>query len=675
MNLERLFRPKSIAVYGGKWSDYVVQQCRKLGFSGEIWHVNPTRENCIKSTDNLPGVPDSVFLGINRDLTIKEFRLLKKKGIGGAVIFASGFNEVKDGEAFALKLDHAAGDIPYIGPNCYGFANFFDRVAMWPDQVTGKSLERGVAFISQSGTISITVMGQRRSLPLGYVITVGNQQRLAAEDLIQYCAEDDRVSAIGLYLEGILDVQKFIDSVDHARSLGKPIALIKVGRSIQSQSIAMTHTGALTGSDEIHDAFFERIGVARCETLSSLVETLKIFHCFGPLPSNKILILGASGGDMSMVSDIAKGFELDFTAIPENKLDALKATVGNRVKLSNPLDFQTATWFENTKLQEMFDVLLKCGYAVTALMLDPQDETEADTESFDNVIEVLLKVAQKTTAKVSLLSSLPESLTKSTRERCLSSGVVPLQGLLESIEALCHAAKISKVWSEWSPPQIVPSNNESIDVKTLNEFEAKNLLKKHQINIPESKLVSEDKVLEAAKAIGFPVVLKAVVPEILHKSDMSGVSLNLKNVSELKDALSKMSGLSDTFLVEEMITECVAEFILGMTDDKQFGLTLTLGTGGIFTELLKDSVVLMMPLSKKYVKESISKLRSNKLLKGWRGQPEGDSEELVETVMSFEKFIKSNIENLTGCEINPLIVRPSGKGVVVADALIMMKEK
>ena len=172
---------------------------------------------------------------------------------------------------------------------------------MWPDQVTGKSLERGVAFISQSGTISVTVMGQRRSLPLGYVITVGNQQRLAAEDLIQYCAEDDRVSAIGLYLEGIIDLQKFIDSVDHAKSLGKPIALIKVGRSSQSQSIAKTHTGALTGSDELHDALFKRLGVARCETLSALVETLKIFHCYGPLPSNRILVMGASGGDLSLI--------------------------------------------------------------------------------------------------------------------------------------------------------------------------------------------------------------------------------------------------------------------------------------------------------------------------------------------------------------------------------------
>ena len=675
MNLERLFRPQSVAVYGGKWSDYVVQQCRKLGFPGEIWHVHPTRKDCINSSDNLPGVPDSVFLGINRDLTVKELHALRKIGIGGAVIFASGFNEEKDGAALALKLDHAAGEIPYIGPNCYGFANYFDRVALWPDQVTGESLERGVAFISQSGTISITVMGQRRSLPVGYVITVGNQQRLAAEDLIRYCAEDDRVTAIGLYLEGILDLQKFIDSVDHARSLGKPVALIKVGRSSQSQSIAKTHTGALTGSDELHDALFKRLGVARCETLSALVETLKIFHCYGPLPSNRILVMGASGGDMSMVSDAAMGYDLDFSAIPEDKLDALRATVGQRVKLGNPLDFQTATWFDYSKLSEMFDVLLKCGYAVTALMLDPQDETEADTESFDNVIEMLLEAVQKKSAHAALMSSLPESLSRSTREKCLGSGVVPLQGLLESIEGLHHAVKLNRVWKEWSPPKIFPSSPKEFKLRTLNEFEAKNLLNQHQINVPKNKLVGAEKVVEAAEAIGFPVVLKAVVPEILHKTDSGGVALNLKNVSELRDALLKMTEISETFLVEEMITDCVAELILGVTTDLQFGLSLTLGAGGIITELLKDSVVLMMPLSKNQLKESISKLRANKLLNGWRGQPEADSEQLIETVMSFEKFVKSNFDHLAECEINPLIVRPSGKGVVAADALIMMKEK
>ncbi|GIT07448.1 MAG: hypothetical protein CM1200mP30_10780 [Pseudomonadota bacterium] len=214
------------------------------------------------------------------------------------------------------------------------------------------------------------------------------------------------------------------------------------------------------------------------------------------------------------------------------------------------------------------------------------------------------------------MTSLPESLSRSTREKCLGSGVVPLQGLLESIEGLHHAAKLSRVWNEWSPPEIFPSSPEGFKVRTLNEFEAKNLLNQHQINVPKNRLASADKVVEAAEAIGFPVVLKAVVPEILHKTDSGGVALNLKNVSELSDALLKMSGVSDTFLVEEMITDCVAELILGVTADPQFGLTLILGAGGIFTELLKDSVVLMMPLSKKQLKESISKMRANKLLNG-----------------------------------------------------------
>ena len=242
----------------------------------------------------------------------------------------------------------------------------------------------------------------------------------------------------------------------------------------------------MTGSDELHDALFKRLGVARCETLSALVETLKIFHCYGPLPSNRILVMGASGGDMSMVSDTAKGFDLNFSAIPEDKLDALRATVGLRVKLSNPLDFQTATWFDYSKLSEMLDVLLKCGNAVTVLMLDPQDETEADTESFDNVIEMLLEAVQKKSTHAALMSSLPESLSKSTREKCLGSGVVPVQGLLESIEGLHHAAKLSRVWKEWSPPEIFPSSPEGFKVRTLYEFEAKNLLDQYQINVPKN---------------------------------------------------------------------------------------------------------------------------------------------------------------------------------------------
>ncbi len=675
MNLERLFRPKTVAVYGGKWSDYVVEQCVKLGFTGKIWRVHPTRQDCFNSTEELPDVPDAAFLGINRELTVQEFLTLRQRGLGGAVVFASGFGEEKDGTEYAKRLEDASGTLPFIGPNCYGFANFFDRVALWPDQVTGTQLERGVAFIAQSGTISISMMSQRRSLPLGYVISLGNQQRLAAEDLIRYCAEDERVSAIGLYLEGILDLPKFIEAVDYARTLGKPIALIKAGSSEKGRSAANTHTGALTGSDALHDALFERLGIARCETLSSLVETLKLLHCFGPLPSKRICVFGASGGDMAMVSDSASKLDLDFSQIPETETDVLRASVGERVKLNNPLDIQTATWFDYPKLRKMFNVLLRCDYAVTAFMVDPQDETEADTEAFDLAIDTFLDTVKENSASgnAALLSSLPESLSKATREKCLHAGVVPLQGLTESLEALQHAAKISKAWNEWSLPKIIPPIPDTLNFRTLTESESKEMLAQHGFDVPLSRLASAEQVFAVAEEIGFPLVLKAVAPEISHKTEHGGVAVNLKNIPEVIEAAAKMSGFAESFLVEEMITDGVAEIILGVSVDPQFGATLTLGAGGIFTELLKDSVALLFPVSEKEVRQSIEKLRINALLKGWRGNPEGDTEALIEAVLKLANFVECHAGRLVGCDINPLIVRPCGKGVVAVDALIILR--
>ncbi|MBC8258905.1 MAG: acetate--CoA ligase family protein [SAR324 cluster bacterium] len=672
MNLERLFRPKTVAVYGGKWSDYVVEQCIKLGFKGIIWRVHPTRQDCFHSSEELPEAPDAVFLGINRELTVKEFSTLRQRGSGGAVVFASGFSEEKDGAAYARKLETAAGKLPFIGPNCYGFANFFDRVALWPDQVTGTQLERGVAFIAQSGTISISIMSQRRSLPLGYVISLGNQQRLAAEDLIRYCAEDERVSAIGLYLEGILDLPKFIDAVDYARTLGKPIALIKAGSSEKGRNAANTHTGALTGSDKLHDALFERLGIARCETLSSLVETLKLLHCFGPLPSKRILVFGASGGDMAMVSDSASKLDLDFSQIPETETDVLRASVGERVKLNNPLDIQTATWFDYSKLEQMFAALLRCDYAVTAFMVDPQDETEADTEAFDLAIDTFLETVNENSASgnAALLSSLPESLSKATREKCLRAGVAPMQGLAESLEALQHAAKISKAWNEWSKPEIFPPLPDLPSISTLSEADSKELLAQHGFEIPKKRIVAADQILVATEEIGFPVVLKAVVPDLAHKTEHGGVALNLHNIPEVVAAATAMSGLAETFLVEEMITDGVAEMILGVSVDPQFGANLTLAAGGIFTELLKDSVALLFPVSEKQVRKALQNLRIYAVLKGWRGKPVGATEALIKAVLKLAKFTEHHAEQLAACEINPLIVRPKGKGVIVVDALI-----
>jgi acetyl-CoA synthetase len=199
------------------------------------------------------------------------------------------------------------------------------------------------------------------------------------------------------------------------------------------------------------------------------------------------------------------------------------------------------------------------------------------------------------------------------------------------------------------------------------------MLSDYGFSIPKSRLVPKEQVPNAAEEIGFPVVLKAVVPEISHKTECGGVALNLNNLKDVSEAAIGMSGIAENFIVEEMITDGVAELILGLYVDPQFGPTLTLGAGGIFTELMKDSVAILFPVSEKQVREYIEKLRINVLLKGWRGKPGGDTEALVEAVILFADFVEHHADSLFGCEINPLIVRPSGKGVVAVDVLINFK--
>jgi len=387
------------------------------------------------------------------------------------------------------------------------------------------------------------------------------------------------------------------------------------------------------------------------------------------------LVFGASGGDMAMVSDSASKLDLDFSQIPETEMEVLRASVGERVKLNNPLDIQTATWFDYPKLRQMFAALLRSDYAVTAFMVDPQDETEADTEAFDLAIDSFLDTVKENSASgnAALLSSLPESLSKATREKCLDAGVVPLQGLAESLEALQHAAKIKIVWNEWSRPEIIPPLPDDLTVRTLTESESKEMLVEHGFKVPKSILANPDEISAVAEEIGFPVVLKAVAPEMSHKTELGGVALNLKNVPEVVATATAMSGIAEYFIVEEMITDGVAEMILGVSVDPQFGPTLTLGAGGVYTELLKDSVALLFPVSGKQVRQSIEKLRINALLQGWRGKAEGDIEALVEAVLKLANFVERHAGHLAGCDINPLIVRPCGKGVVAVDALINLK--
>src|SRR6202140_937577 len=235
--LRRLLAPRSVVLIGGAWADAVAAASRVIGYTGEVWRVHPSRpssatQHYYRSVDDLPAAPDAAFIATPNQEVPAIAAALARRGAGGFVCFAAGFSETgtSDGERLTRELLASAGELPFFGPNCYGFINFFDGVALWPDQVVGSRRERGVPLICQSGTLALNLLFNDRSLLIGCALTVGNQTRLAAEDLIELLADDERVTAFGLYLEGIKDAARFVEAAARARAAGKPIALVKAGR-------------------------------------------------------------------------------------------------------------------------------------------------------------------------------------------------------------------------------------------------------------------------------------------------------------------------------------------------------------------------------------------------------------------------------------------------------------
>lgn len=694
--LNRLLAPRSIALCGGVWADAATAACRTVGFGGEVWRVHPNRTSdavrrYYRSIAELPAAPDATFIAAPAREVPAIAAALAARQAGGFVCFASGFGETGTpaGRELAAALTDAAATLPYFGPNCYGFINFFDRAALWPDQVVGTPPARGVALLCQSGTIALNLLFNRRSLPLGYVITLGNQQRLALEDLIEHLCEDERVSAFGLYVEGIKDLERFARAAGHARAAGKPIALVKAGRTAAAARTVHSHTGSLAGADAAFDAFCRQSGIARCDTLGTLCETLKLLHTGGPLSGRKVLLMGASGGDMAMAADTARSLEVEFAPLPAESVAQLRTVLGDRVTISNPFDFHTHIWFDRPKLNSLFTLVRRAGFDAVGLVVDTPPADEADPQSYLAVIAEYQATAgagrsdasadTASPTRSALISSLPESIPAEVRRSCLENGIAPLQGQREALEALAGAASIGTAWQSGGRVQLLQPRRSSAmgpggepRARTLTEYEGKTALAAHGVPIPSSRLVSPERAAEAATAIGFPVVIKATGASLEHKSEVGGVVLNVRTAAEASAAASRLSKLSDQLLVEQMITDGVAEVLVGIQVDAQFGLMLVLGAGGVLTELIRDTAILLPPFTLTDIGRAFAGLGVAKLCAGFRGRPPADVAALAALALACARFAEDNIDRLLELDINPVIVRPAGLGAVAVDALIRL---
>jgi acetyl-CoA synthetase len=668
-----------VALIGGSWTDAVAAGIQAIGYRGEVWRVNPNRRSSpdcryYRSVDELPGSPDQAFVAVPARDVPGVAAALARREAGGFVCFASGFSELGTaaGDALSAELLSSAQGVPFFGPNCYGIINFFDRCALWPDQLVGDFPERGVALICQSGTLAMTLMSNHRSVPIGYIYTVGNQTRLALEDLIEMLCTDDRVSAFGLYVEGIKDHERFAQAAAVARAAGKPIALVKAGRTAVAVRTAQSHTGALTGSDSVFDAFCRQAGIARCDTLSSLCETLKVLHAGGPLAGRRVLVMGYSGGDMAMTADVSRDFGLTFPSFQAEQAQRLRALLGERVTIANPFDLHTYIWFDLVRQREVYEYVLACGFDAVALMLDCPPES-SDLTAFTNAIEQFVAASAATPgARAALLASLPETIPERVRTLCLNSGVVPLQGQREGLEALDQAGAVGESWRDGAVVQLRRRSAAPASLRTLSEFEAKAALAAYGVPVPLSRCVAVSEAVAAATAMGYPIVMKAASESLAHKSDVGGVLLNIRTPVEAAAAAARLGQLSSTVLVDQMIVDGVAEILVGVIVDVHFGLTLVLGAGGVLTEWLNDSVSLLPPYTRETVHKALRRLHVYRLLEGYRGKPAGDVPALLDAILAVSRYAEDQLAVLSELDVNPIIVRPVGAGVAAVDVLIRL---
>jgi len=681
MSLERLLKPRSIAVFGGAQAQEVIRQCDLMGYGGDIWPVHPKKTEILgravyRSVAELPGSPDAAYLGVNRNLTIDIVRDLARRNAGGAICYATGFIEAGDeGSELQMQLLEASGDMPLIGPNCYGVLNCLDGAMLWPDQQGCQRVDEGVVIITMSSNVGFSLTMQRRGLPIAYMISLGNKLKFDLHDAIETFARQERVTAIGLYIETMSDPKAFQEAVNVARELGKPIVAIKTGRSEVGKKMVVSHTASLAGSDDLVSALFERVGIARVNSLEALVEALKVLHVFGPLSGGRIGAMSTSGGDLTLLAD-AMGPDLSMPPLSEQVARRLQATVHERVIAANPFDYQMFDWDDEDHMARKFTAFLSENFDVSLCVLDYPREGTCDQSSWGGAERGFVRAVQETGAKGAVLTTLSDTFTESVAARLMESGVAMLAGVDTGLAGIQAAVDVGTAWRRPVSPPLLGKFDQfkNGSARVLNEAESKRLLSDWGVAVPPARIVH--KAWEAGKAaeeLGYPVVVKAL--GVMHKTEVQGVMLNLGRSDEVEAVVASMSSLCDAFLIEKMITDVVIELIVGVARDPQFGPYIVIGSGGILVELVKDSASILLPTTREQVIQTLTQLKCAPLLYGFRGSRPADLNGAVDVIMAIARVIENAPSFLIELDINPLLLLAEGQGVVAADALISLREK
>lgn len=687
-NLARTLNPRSLMFMGGeRFVAPSVRAVRRAGYDGDVFVVNRNRDEiegapCTPSIADLPIVPDASFICVPADATIEAVRELNELGAAGAVCFASGFAEAGEtGRARDQLLRDAAGDMAIVGPNCFGIINYVTNGSLWPVPYIPSETAKGAAIIAQSGNVCINLSMNQRSVPFSYIVSVGNQTMLSFADYIDFLVDDEHVTAIGLFLEGLRDIPRFAAACIRAWEKRVPIVAFRVGVSELGAKLAATHTSSLAGQNELYDTLFDRLGIMQAASVPQFQELLKIASLGGRPKGRRLAVFSSSGGDNGMSADYTSGVGLDIAPLGQTQIDTLRPMFPDFQHIGNPLDFTSQYWGVEDGLYEICKTVLSEGYDQGLMVIDhPLVELgEGHIRDMRAMVSAMGRACKACGVPGAVSSVNPESIPDIMRTQIVELGMTPLQGLHD-------AGPVLGMWTQHclrdpASSPVAPLAATTFDeTTTLDEAESKRRLSEAGIPIPRGLTGTIEDLAASAAVLRRPLALKGLHEKLPHKTEAGAVVLNLDADANVRAAAEDMirsvssfdgSLTLDRFLLEEMGPSPVAELMVGVQRDPQFGFVLVLAAGGIMVELMRDAARLLLPFDADDVRAALRSLKAYPLLDGYRGRPKGDVEALVDAVLGIGRFVEANADTLVGLDVNPLFVYPEGEGVLAVDALIV----
>lgn len=699
-DLRPLFEPQSIALIGATdksmWSLNTFLNIQGSDFTGRTYLVNPRTpevhgEKTYQSIADLPEVVDLVFVMVPTGAVLGTLKEAVAAGTRAAVVLTSGFGEVgEEGKRLEQEIVDFAEEsgLALLGPNGNGFINAAKGITPYGLPIGRPLITGNVGFVLQSGALASAVLGfaQSRNIGISFLTAMGNEAVLSVTDVMQYLIDSPETDVIALFLESVRDTEEFRRIAKKALLAGKPIVALKVGRSELGAQAALAHTGALVGDNAVNSAAFDQMGVARVTSVEDLIVTAGLFASVGSLPGNRMGVVTPSGGASEVIADRSQDEGIELPPFGPETIEALSEIVPSFGTPQNPLDVTGYVVIDRTLTRRALEVVAKdpgIDFAILNMEL-PKVEGPDHAGTVENfkasadAIKALSKPAM-------VIGTALTDITEYGRRLQAESGYPYVLG---GIDRGIHAIGRVIAWSERHRAALAAEADAAeaapIEVEGATgmwtEHQAAQFLADNGVAVVPSRLAkTAEEAIAAAEEYGYPVVVKAVADGLGHKSDIGGVRLNLMDADDVRNAhdqiVEALEGLGSTgiqTIVQPQRSADGVELIVGVVRDPAWGLTLAVGLGGIWVEIMKDAALRVLPTTQDEIKKAITSLRAYPLLQGARGTKPVDIDALAGEVAKIADVAYRLGDRLEALEINPL--RAAADGNEALDALITWAE-